>query len=51
MTKQFVLQSFFVCITGTNINIMANKMFNLFYECAATCLHLFLQEKLCTTSS
>ena len=50
MTKQFVLQGFF-CVLPRHTNTMAGKEFNLFDECAARCVHLFLQEELCTLSS
>ena len=32
-------------------NIMIDKGFNLFDECAARCVHLFTQEEECTSSS
>ena len=31
-------------------NIMADKNLNLFYECAAACVHLCPQEEKCTSS-
>ena len=32
-------------------NIMTDKVFNLFDECAARCVHLFAQEEECSYSS
>ena len=43
MMKQFVLQSVFYVLPRNN-NIMTDKGFNLFDECAARCAHLFPQE-------
>ena len=30
--------------------MMADKGLNLFYECAAECIHLYLREEECTSS-
>ena len=38
-------------VLPTHTNIMADKRFNLFDECAARCVHLFPQEEECTSSS
>ena len=50
MTKQFVLHScFYVLLMHTNI--MTDKRFSHFDECAARYLRLFPQEEECTSSS
>ena len=50
MTKQFVLHSiFYVLVSRTDV--IADKRFNLFDECAARCADLFPQEEVCTSSS
>ena len=41
---QFVLQSCFY-VLPRNANIMTDKGFNLFDECAARCVNLFPQEE------
>ena len=52
MMKQFVFHScFFMYSRGMLANIMTDKGFNLFDECAARCVHLFPQEEECTSSS
>ena len=51
MTKHFVLQFCFFCVLLMYTNIMTDKGFNLFDECAARCVHLFPQEEECTSSS
>ena len=39
--KQFVLQScFFFYVLPRHINVMIDKVFNLFDECASRCVHL-----------
>ena len=40
MTKQFIL-IFVFYVLPTHTNIMTDKGFNLFDECAARCVHLF----------
>ena len=50
MTKQSVLQPCFF-VLPRHTNIMIDKGFNLFNECAAKCVHLFPQEEECTSSS
>ena len=50
MTKQFVLILVFY-VLPTHTNIMTDKGFNLFDECAARCVHLFPQEEECTSPS
>ena len=50
MTKQFVLHSaFYVLLRRTDV--ITDKRFNLFDECAARCADLFPQEEVCTSSS
>ena len=51
MMKQFVLQPCFFYVLLSYTNIMTDKGFNLFDECAARCTHLFPQEEECTSSS
>ena len=51
MTKQSVLQSCFFCVLPRHTNIIIDKGFDLFNECAARCVHLFPQEEECTSSS
>ena len=51
MTKQSVLQSCFCSVRQRHTNITTDKGFNLFDECAARCVHLFPEEKECTSSS
>ena len=48
--KQFVLQPCFLCIPK-HTNIMADKGFTLFDECAARRVHLFPHEEEYTSSS
>ena len=50
MTKQFVLQSCFCYVLLRHANIMTDKGFNIFIECAARCVHLFPEEEECTSS-
>ena len=38
-------------VLSRHANIMTDKGFNLFYECAARCVHLFQQEEECTSFS
>ena len=40
MTKQFVLQSCFFYLLPRHTNVMTDNGFNIFYECAARCVHL-----------
>ena len=40
MMKQIVLQS---CFLMYYLGIMTDEGFNIFYECAARCVHLFHQ--------
>ena len=47
MTKQFIL-IFVFYVLPTHTNIMTDKGFNLFDECAARCVHLFPQKEECT---
>ena len=49
--KQFVLLSCFFYVLPKYANIMTDKGFNLFYECAVRCAHLSPQEEECTSSS
>ena len=51
MVKQFVLQSCFFYVSQRHTNIITDKGFNAFSECAARCVHLFPQEKERTSSS
>ena len=48
MMKQFVLQSCF-CVLPRHNNIMTDKVFNLFDECASRCVNLSNQEEECTS--
>ena len=41
----------FFCVLPMHTNIVTNKGFNLFDECSARRVHLFPQEKQCTSSS
>ena len=40
----------FFYVLPRHTNIMADKIFNLFDECAARCVHLLPQEEECTSS-
>ena len=51
MTKQFVLQYLVFYVLPRHTNIMTDKGFNLFDECAARCIHLLPPEEECTSSS
>ena len=50
MTKQFPLHSFFY-VLPRHTNVMTDKGFNLFDECAGRCAHLLQQEEECSSSS
>ena len=43
--KQFVLQSCFFYVLPRHTNIMIDKVFNLFDECASRCVNLSPQEE------
>ena len=51
MRKQSLLQSSFFSVLPRHANIMTDKGFKLFDDCAARCLHLSPQEEECTSSS
>ena len=49
--KQFVLQSCFCYVLLRHTNIMTDKGFYIFDEFTTRCVHLFSQEKECSSSS
>ena len=51
MRKQFLLQSSFFDVLPRYANIMTDKGFKLFDDCAARCVHLSPEEEECTSSS
>ena len=47
MTKQFVLHYVFY-VLPRHANIITDKGFDRFYECASKCVYLFPEEEECT---
>ena len=50
MMKEFVFQSCFFYVLSRHTNIITDKGFNLFDQCAARCVYLFPQQEECTSS-
>ena len=44
-----MMKQLFFSVLPRHTSIMTDKGFNLFYECAARCVHLFPQEEECTS--
>ena len=51
MMKQSILQSCFFYVLPRHTNVIIDKGYIFFNECAARCVHLFPQEEQCTYSS